>query len=145
MSATELSEHSCNHERLTDVAPVCKLFMVAHVFNVRWRRHGMKRTTVTFNRPTIISMFLGVALVLGFGLRKTILGRWLYWIGTNINAARITGLPTRGASFAAYAISGMCAGVAGIMNTAALSSARPGMGPDTQILCCTDLQLKLPI
>jgi ribose transport system permease protein len=28
----------------------------------------------------------------------------------------------------------MCAGVAGIMNTAALSSARPGMGPDTQIL-----------
>jgi ribose/xylose/arabinose/galactoside ABC-type transport system permease subunit len=90
--------------------------------------------SATFNRPTIISMFLGVALVLGFGLRKTILGRWLYCIGTNINAARITGLPTRGASFAAYAISGMCAGVAGIMNTAALSSARPGMGPDTQIL-----------
>lgn len=90
--------------------------------------------SATFDRTTIIVVFLSLTLLLGFLLRKTLFGRWLYCIGANVRAARVTGLPTRGATFAAYTISGACAGVAGIMNTAALSSARPGMGPDTQIL-----------
>ncbi len=84
--------------------------------------------SATFDRTTIIVVFLSVAVLLGFLLQKTIFGRWLYCVGANVHAARITGLPARGATFAAYAISGACAGVAGIMNTAALSSARPGWG-----------------
>ncbi len=50
------------------------------------------------------------------------------------SAARVSGILTTFAIVIAYTISGFCAGIAGIINTSALLSARPGMGPETQIL-----------
>lgn len=87
-----------------------------------------------FNRKVVIAVFVVLAATLHFVLSKTVYGRWLYYIGNNEDTARVSGVPTRRAVFLAYVISGACAGVAGIMNTASLSSARPGMGPETQIL-----------
>ena len=87
-----------------------------------------------FNRPFIIIMLIVIAFIFSFILRKTMYGRWLYHIGHNIHAARVSGIPTTFAIFMAYTISGFCAGIAGIINTSALLSARPGMGPETQIL-----------
>ncbi len=87
-----------------------------------------------FNGTTVIVIFVLLSLALSFVLTRTLFGRWLYLIGTNQHAARVSGLPTVAATFVTYLISGICAGVAAIMNTSALSSARPGMGPDTQIL-----------
>jgi len=87
-----------------------------------------------FNSTTVLIIFTLLFLTLNFVLARTLYGRWLYLIGTNQNAARMSGLPTVGATFSAYMVSGVCAGVAAIMNTSALSSARPNMGPDTQIV-----------
>ncbi len=90
--------------------------------------------SMIFNRRIVIVIFVVLVALLHFLLSSTVFGRWLYYIGNNQNAARVSGVPNRLAIFMAYVISGACAGVAGIMNTAALSSARPGMGPETQIL-----------
>lgn len=90
--------------------------------------------SIIFGKYTSIFMFIVIAIILGFILKKTIYGRWLYYIGNNINTAKVSGVPTKFTIFAAYVICGMCAGVAGIINTAALSSARATMGPDSQIL-----------
>jgi ribose/xylose/arabinose/galactoside ABC-type transport system permease subunit len=87
-----------------------------------------------FNRTVVIVLFLGFASVFSFLLKRTIFGRWLYYIGNNVNTARVSGVPTKLAILLAYVFSGFCAGLAGIFNTAALSSARPGMGPESQIL-----------
>jgi ribose/xylose/arabinose/galactoside ABC-type transport system permease subunit len=90
--------------------------------------------SIIFGRTPVIVIFLVVTVVFSFILRKTIYGRWLYYIGNNSNTARVSGIPTKIAILTAYIISGFCAGIAGIINTAALSSARPGMGPESQIL-----------
>lgn len=87
-----------------------------------------------FNRTTVIVMFILITAIFSLILRQTKYGRWLYHIGNNVYAARVSGIPTRMAIFLAYVISGICAGIAGIINTAALSSARPGMGPESQII-----------
>ena len=87
-----------------------------------------------FSRPVVIILFIVIAFLFSFILRNTIYGRWLYHIGNNVHAARVSGIPTTFVIFIAYTISGFCAGIAGIINTSALLSARPGMGPETQIL-----------
>jgi len=90
--------------------------------------------SLIFNEFTIIGMYIVVAGIFSFILRKTVFGRWLYYIGNNVNTARISGIPTAFVIFMTYIISGLCAGIVGIINTSILSSARPGMGPETQIL-----------
>lgn len=87
-----------------------------------------------FNQNVVIIIFILIVVIFSFILMRTLYGRWLYLIGNNINAARVSGIPINFAILIAYVFSGLSAGFAGIINTAALSSARPGMGPDTQIL-----------
>jgi ribose/xylose/arabinose/galactoside ABC-type transport system permease subunit len=77
---------------------------------------------VIFSRSKIIVMFIMIAVVFSFILRKTIYGRWLYYIGNNVNTARVSGIPTVLAIFMTYVISGLCAGIAGIINTSNLLS-----------------------
>jgi ribose/xylose/arabinose/galactoside ABC-type transport system permease subunit len=90
--------------------------------------------SMIFSRTPVIIIFVVVTVIFNFILRRTMYGRWLYYIGNNSNTARVSGIPTKIAILTAYTISGFCAGIAGIINTAALSSARPGMGPESQIL-----------
>jgi ribose/xylose/arabinose/galactoside ABC-type transport system permease subunit len=87
-----------------------------------------------FSGPTVVIIFIGLAIFFGIFLRGSEYGRWLYYIGNNENAAIVSGLPVKRAVCFAYVIAGLCAGVAGIINTAALSSARASMGAETQIL-----------
>jgi ribose transport system permease protein len=48
-------------------------------------------------------------------LNRTVLGRWLFAIGTNEWASRLSGANVRGATIAAYALSGFFAGAAGLL------------------------------
>jgi ribose/xylose/arabinose/galactoside ABC-type transport system permease subunit len=90
--------------------------------------------SLIFNDTIVIIIFIGVAFLLGILLKKTEYGRWLFYIGNNENTSSASGLPVKRAVCIAYVIAGICAGVAGIFNTSALSSARASMGPETQIL-----------
>jgi len=87
-----------------------------------------------FPGGTVIFIFLSLAIFLGIVLKNSMYGRRLYYIGNNENTAISSGLPVRKDVCLAYVIAALCAGVAGLINTAALSSARASMGAESQIL-----------
>ena len=87
-----------------------------------------------FNDTAVIFLFFGLAIILGILLKGSEYGRWLYYIGHNENTAIASGLPVKRAVSLAYVIAGVCAGIAGIINTASLLSARASMGAESQIL-----------
>ena len=74
----------------------------------------------------IISLLL--VLVFWFVLRKTVFGIWVYSIGGNMEAARLTGIPVRKVLVIVYMISGVCAGLAGVMIASRLYSANGFFG-----------------
>jgi len=67
-------------------------------------------------------------------LTRTVYGRWLYAVGTNIRAARVSGVPTQRVVFMAYVFVGFMAGLAAIILTARLASAGAPMGKDSAVL-----------
>jgi ribose transport system permease protein len=69
-------------------------------------------------RPVII--FVAVMLLAAFVTKFTTFGRQLYAIGGNAEAARLSGLPVRRNLVAVYSISGLLAGLAGLMLSAQL-------------------------
>jgi ribose transport system permease protein len=81
----------------------------------------------------IIIMFV-VAAIVQVILTRSIWGRWLYATGTNIRAARVSGIPTARVIFLTYAFAGLMAGIAGVILTARLTSAGATMGKDAVVL-----------
>ena len=74
-------------------------------------------------------LFIFCFLVAGSLLQsRTGAGRKLYAIGSSRLAARIVGLPVETITVAAYAVSGLCAGLAGILLAGYSSSATLDMG-----------------
>ena len=63
-----------------------------------------------------------------FVLTKTVLGRYLVAIGTNEQAARMSGIDPRPYRLTVFAVSGALAGIGGIFNAAYLGSADPNAG-----------------
>lgn len=71
------------------------------------------------------------AIVFGVGyfvLARTVFGEWVYALGDNPVAARLTGLPTRRVTALVYVISGFLAALAGLILVARLNSAQPTAG-----------------
>ncbi|AXE37215.1 ABC transporter permease [Acidipropionibacterium virtanenii] len=76
--------------------------------------------------PVIMMALAGVAC--WFILSRTVLGRSLYAIGGNPEAARLSGLPVKHILVVVYALSGLFAGLAGLVLAGRLSSAQPQAG-----------------
>ncbi len=79
----------------------------------------------------IISLLL--AVVLWVVLRKTVFGVWVYSIGGNEEAARLTGIPVQWVLVIVYMISGLCAGLAGVMISSRLYSANGFLGNGAEL------------
>ncbi len=75
-----------------------------------------------------LCVFLVVAIAAMILMRRTVLGRHLYALGGNEEAARLSGIRTDGLKFVAYSIGAFCAGLAGI-----LYAAREGQGNSTNL------------
>lgn len=67
--------------------------------------------------PSRLFLVAGVAVLLWLLLRKTAFGLFVEAVGANQGAARLAGIGTRTVTFAAYAISGVTAALAGIVIT----------------------------
>ncbi len=70
-------------------------------------------------------IMFGVALIAAVILNFTRFGRSLYAVGGNQEAARLSGIPVDRIKIAAFAISGACAGFAGMMLASRTSIASP--------------------
>jgi len=76
--------------------------------------------------PAILS--LGVLAIMIFLLHKTVFGRGLYAVGAGKEAARYTGINVRKKITQVYALSGLLAGLAGLIFISRLNSASAEMG-----------------
>src|SRR3954452_446393 len=73
--------------------------------------------------PVLVMVVMG--LLAAFVLARTYIGRSMYAIGGNEEAARLSGLRVKKQKLAIYALSGVFAAVAGVVLAARLSSAQP--------------------
>lgn len=78
--------------------------------------------------PLPILIFAAVVLLFWFVLRYTIYGRYIYAVGGNAKSAKTSGIGTRKVVFAVYAVSGLLAGLAGILLAARTTAALPQAG-----------------
>jgi len=76
---------------------------------------------------TIVVM-LAVVLVYDFITRRTVLGRHIYAVGGNPEAAELSGISVKNITFAVFASMGFLAALSGILFTARLKSATPQAG-----------------
>ncbi|MFI6035291.1 substrate-binding domain-containing protein [Streptomyces sp. NPDC051315] len=73
--------------------------------------------------PVLVMIVMG--LIAAFVLGRTYIGRSMYAIGGNEEAARLSGLRVKRQKLAVYALSGVFAAAAGVVLAARLSSAQP--------------------
>jgi ribose transport system permease protein len=76
--------------------------------------------------PFIIFLLIAATGILV--LRYLAFGRYIYAIGGSLEAARLSGVRTTRTIMLAYSISGLCAGVAGVMTAARLGVGDPTAG-----------------
>jgi ribose transport system permease protein len=75
----------------------------------------------------VLALF-GAAVLAGIVLKKTVLGRYTYALGSNEEATRLSGVNVDGWKITVYATSGLFAGLAGVLIAARLDSAQPSLG-----------------
>jgi len=75
--------------------------------------------------PYAAWIFVVVAVIFYIFLNRTDMGRNVYAVGGNDMAARLAGINTNKYIIAAYAVMGVCGGIAGIMYTAKTGSGSP--------------------
>lgn len=81
-----------------------------------------------FHIPNIAIIMLGAAAVAGFILSKTALGRYTYALGSNEEAARLSGISVVKWKIAVYTLCGLFAGLGGVLLAARVNSAQPTLG-----------------
>ena len=79
----------------------------------------------SFGVPHTFIIFLIVAVIMGVVLHRSVLGRYLFAIGKNEEAARFSGIATKKIIVAAYIICGALAGVSSIFLTMYTRSISP--------------------
>lgn len=72
--------------------------------------------------PVQVILMLFLVAAAGWTLRKTLFGREILAVGGNEAAARLAGIPSDGIKRRVYMISGLCAGIAGLIVVAINSS-----------------------
>lgn len=78
--------------------------------------------------PVPVILMIALTVMFGFILAKTRLGRHVYATGSNIDAARLSGVNTRAVLLKVYIISGFLAACAGLIMAARIISAQPAAG-----------------
>jgi ribose transport system permease protein len=78
--------------------------------------------------PTIVLIFLGIAIIGNFVLSRSFWGRWMIATGGNYNAAEASAVPVRAVKAGAFVITALCSGLSGALLGLTLQSARPLVG-----------------
>jgi inositol transport system permease protein len=78
--------------------------------------------------PIPVLCFAGVAAVAWFFLRNFRLGRHIYAVGGNENAARAAGVPVERVKLFAYGLCGLLTGLAGVVLAARITTGQPNAG-----------------
>jgi ribose transport system permease protein len=82
----------------------------------------------SFPIPNAVLIMFGAAIAAGLILGKTILGRYTVALGSNEEAARLSGINTDAWKTAIYTLCGLFSGLAGVVIASRLNSAQPALG-----------------
>jgi len=77
---------------------------------------------------TPIVIFLGIATIMQFVLMKTRYGRHMCFIGSNMNVAKMSGINVKLNRISYFALSGLLAGLGGIVLCSRVTSSNPTVG-----------------
>jgi ribose transport system permease protein len=83
--------------------------------------------------PKSTFLVVGVALLAAFVCTRVVWGRWIYAVGGNPEGARRTGIPVGRVLVSVYAISGLCAGIAGVVLAGQLNAGTPTSGDGAEL------------
>jgi len=78
--------------------------------------------------PNAVLILFGAAFLAHIILSRTILGRYTFAMGSNLEATRLSGVNVVAWKTAVYALAGFFSGVGGILIAARLNSAQPALG-----------------
>jgi D-xylose transport system permease protein len=87
-----------------------------------------------FGVPYVLVLFLSVGAVLGWIMRRTFFGRYVYSVGGNAEASRRAGVPVKTIRIAALSLSGLLAGLAGVVSTSTLYATSANVGGSILLL-----------
>lgn len=85
-------------------------------------------TGTVLSIPYGVIIFFVSALLANVILNKTLLGRYNFSIGSNIQATRLSGINTDRWLIAIHTVAGLFVGLAGVIMAARLNSAQPALG-----------------
>nr|WP_308302416.1 autoinducer 2 import system permease LsrD [Bacillus sp. V5-8f] len=94
-----------------------------------------------FGIPNSIWFLLVSIIIFGTHLHLTRYGRNVFLVGINIKTARFSGISTKWTLISAYMLSGLGAGISGIILTSYFSSARSDLGADAVLPVITAVVL----
>ena len=80
--------------------------------------------------PIAVFVFVIIACVLVFFMRSTDLGRNIYAIGGNPNAAKLVGIDVERYRLGVYTLTGLVCGIAAVLLTARTTSGQPASGSE---------------
>lgn len=78
--------------------------------------------------PNAVIIFFSSAIIAHIILNKTLLGRYNFSIGSNMQATRLSGINTDRWLIAIHTFAGLYVGLAGVLMAARLNSAQPALG-----------------
>ena len=81
-----------------------------------------------FGIPYAVFIFFGAAVVASLILTRTIVGRYAFALGSNEEAARLSGINVDRWKIGIYTLEGLFVGLAGIVMASRLNSAQPALG-----------------
>ena len=81
-----------------------------------------------FNIPVPFIIFIVVALIINYMLNNTVLGRHIYAVGGNIEAAKLSGIPIRTVLTKVYIMATMMFGLSAFVMAGRLGQGMPGIG-----------------
>ncbi|MFN6985088.1 MAG: ABC transporter permease, partial [Rhizobium oryzihabitans] len=110
------AEHSRRLDRADErmaAEPLGALASEVHLFNAPLLAGFINRPLV-FGIPGVLFVWLGIAAIMLFVLRRTAFGFSIYAIGSNERAATLVGLPVSLIRTLLYGLSGLFAGLTGV-------------------------------
>lgn len=78
--------------------------------------------------PNGVMIMFGVAAIASIILNRTLFGRYIFALGSNEEAARLSGVNVDFWKILTYALSGAICGIAGLIISSRLNSAQPALG-----------------
>ncbi|MDB5081815.1 MAG: inner-rane translocator [Chloroflexi bacterium] len=78
--------------------------------------------------PNAVLILFAAAIIASLVLNRTILGRYTFALGSNEEAARLSGVNVDRWKIAVYTLTGLFSGLAGILIASRLNSAQPALG-----------------